>query len=88
MAQVEPLQIPAATREFLARIHPEIYSDVGLLLLFVGGVIGLYFLYYEVSMLKRPHERGLFGQLLAALFTSVCLGMGAFLLLAWAGVYV
>uniref|UniRef100_A0A7S4VBR2 Dolichyl-diphosphooligosaccharide-protein glycosyltransferase subunit OST5 n=1 Tax=Alexandrium monilatum TaxID=311494 RepID=A0A7S4VBR2_9DINO len=85
---VETVQMPPTTREFLARLHPEIYSDVALLLIFIGSLVGLHFLYYEVSMLKRPHERGLFGQLIAALFTSVCLGFGAFLLLVWAGVYV
>uniref|UniRef100_A0A7S4VMI1 Dolichyl-diphosphooligosaccharide-protein glycosyltransferase subunit OST5 n=1 Tax=Alexandrium monilatum TaxID=311494 RepID=A0A7S4VMI1_9DINO len=85
---VETVQMPPTTREFLARLNPEMYSGVALFLIFIGSLVGIHFLYYEVSMLKRPHERGLVGQLLAALLTSVCLGFGAFLLLAWAGVYV
>eukprot|EP00420_Gonyaulax_spinifera_P020540 CAMPEP_0197908168 /NCGR_PEP_ID=MMETSP1439-20131203/66281_1 /TAXON_ID=66791 /ORGANISM="Gonyaulax spinifera, Strain CCMP409" /LENGTH=89 /DNA_ID=CAMNT_0043529639 /DNA_START=66 /DNA_END=335 /DNA_ORIENTATION=- len=86
--QAETKEIPASARVFLNKIHPEIYSDVALLLLFAGAVMGLHFLYYEVSMLKRPHDRRLLGQILAALLASVFLGFAAFFLLAWAGVYV
>mmetsp|Transcript_31326 Transcript_31326/g.80985 ORF Transcript_31326/g.80985 Transcript_31326/m.80985 type:complete len:81 (-) Transcript_31326:177-419(-) len=75
-------------RHFVDKLHPELRGDVGLLLLVVGGLLAFWFLSYEVSMLKRPHERRCLPQFLVAMMSSALLGFGGFLLLVWAGLYV
>eukprot|EP00931_Biecheleriopsis_adriatica_P032929 TRINITY_DN19155_c0_g1_i1.p1 TRINITY_DN19155_c0_g1~~TRINITY_DN19155_c0_g1_i1.p1 ORF type:complete len:110 (+),score=18.23 TRINITY_DN19155_c0_g1_i1:19-348(+) len=80
-------RVSASGRIFLQKIHPELYSDISLLLIFIGVVMALHFVYYEVAMLKRPLERRLFPQLVIAITASFFLGLGFFFLYAWARVY-
>lgn len=81
------VRLPRSTKLFMKQIHPELYVDLALPLMFVGGVLTVHFLYSEASRLTRPVERGLAMQLFTALVASVSLGYGIFFLLAWAGVY-
>mmetsp|Transcript_63321 Transcript_63321/g.137786 ORF Transcript_63321/g.137786 Transcript_63321/m.137786 type:complete len:91 (-) Transcript_63321:90-362(-) len=81
------LTTPVAARQMLNMIHPELHGDVAKLFLALGFLLTVYFLYYEVSMLKRPMERRLIPQLFVAFLASALLGLGFFLLLFWAGVY-
>ncbi|CAE8633168.1 unnamed protein product, partial [Polarella glacialis] len=69
-----PMQMSPAARALVGQIHPELHNDVALLLLFVGMLFSLYFLYYEVSMRKQPEERRLLPQLFVALLASGLLG--------------
>lgn len=84
----QPLRIPLAAKPFVKRIHPALLGDLAGLLLAVGGFLFVHFVRYEVMMLKKSHERRLIPQLMTALVSSITLGHGFFLLLAWAGVYV
>eukprot|EP00435_Cladocopium_sp_Y103_P021771 s69_g5.t1 len=81
------IPISAAGQILLRNIHPELYSDVGLLLLFLGIVVGLHFLYYEVAMLRKPFNRPIYMQLFLAFVASFFSGLGLFFLYAWAGLY-
>jgi len=81
-------RIPQQTRMFLDLIHPSLYGDIGIILVFVGAVLMVHFLAYELSMLKRPQARKLLPQLCVASVASNFLGFGSFFLLVWAGVYV
>eukprot|EP00930_Biecheleria_cincta_P048186 TRINITY_DN33537_c0_g1_i1.p1 TRINITY_DN33537_c0_g1~~TRINITY_DN33537_c0_g1_i1.p1 ORF type:complete len:111 (+),score=24.62 TRINITY_DN33537_c0_g1_i1:62-394(+) len=79
--------LSSAGRKLLQSIHPELYTDVALLMLFTGLVVGLHFFYYEVKMLKRPVERQSLPQLCLALVSSTLLGLGYFFLMASADLY-
>ncbi|CAE7355038.1 unnamed protein product [Symbiodinium necroappetens] len=78
-------QHSCAGRVFLESVHAELYSDLGLLLVFLGAVLAFQFLYYEVAMLKNPSGRSLGLQVFVALASSSFLGLGLFFLYAWAG---
>ncbi|CAE7186908.1 unnamed protein product [Symbiodinium microadriaticum] len=78
-------QHSCAGRLFLESVHAELYSDLGLLLVFLGAVLAFQFLYYEVAMLKNPSGRSLGLQVFVALASSSFLGLGLFFLYAWAG---
>ncbi|CAE7282398.1 unnamed protein product [Symbiodinium sp. CCMP2456] len=69
-------QHSCAGRVFLESVHAELYSDLGLLLVFLGAVLALQFLYYEVAMLKNPSGRSLGLQVFVALASSSFLGRG------------
>ncbi|CAE7613094.1 unnamed protein product [Symbiodinium natans] len=82
----DPAVSPAG-RMFLESVHSELYSDLGILLVLIGAILALHFLYYEVAMLKNPTRRTLGLQLSVALASSSFLGLGLFFLYAWAGLY-
>ena len=86
-AAAEDGQLSPAGHMLLHSIHPELYSDLGLLLLFLGAVMALHFLYYEVAMLRKPFNRPVYMQLCLAIVASCFSGLGLFFLYAWAGLY-
>jgi len=82
------IQMSPSARSFMQRLHPDLYCDIALLLLFLGSLFTLHFFYYELSIMKCPYERQLVPQVFVALAASFLLGFGMFFLLAWAAVYV
>jgi len=85
-AVMEPLV--ATARSSMLSVSPDLWVHSAALLLSLGCLLTLRFLWYEVRMLGRPSERTLVCQLFVALHASIFLGCGNFYLLAWAGVYV
>lgn len=82
------MELAGLSSQFIAKIHPELHFDIAVLLLFLAFLLAFYFVYYEVSMLKRPHERQLLPQLCVSLLASLLFGFGSAFLFVWAGVYV
>eukprot|EP00448_Togula_jolla_P024823 CAMPEP_0170572216 /NCGR_PEP_ID=MMETSP0224-20130122/2091_1 /TAXON_ID=285029 /ORGANISM="Togula jolla, Strain CCCM 725" /LENGTH=965 /DNA_ID=CAMNT_0010894677 /DNA_START=51 /DNA_END=2948 /DNA_ORIENTATION=+ len=74
-------------KAFISRIHPELYRDIAVAFLIVGGLLTLHFIAYEVAMIRNPRERKLLPQLCVASLASHLIGFGVFFLLVWSDVY-
>eukprot|EP00927_Polykrikos_kofoidii_P076733 TRINITY_DN73773_c0_g1_i1.p1 TRINITY_DN73773_c0_g1~~TRINITY_DN73773_c0_g1_i1.p1 ORF type:complete len:1014 (-),score=151.58 TRINITY_DN73773_c0_g1_i1:126-3167(-) len=86
--QVQPIVMPPQTRRFMATIHPAMYGDIGVLCIFAGVSLAIYFLFYEISIIGRSHEGRVLSQVCVASLASGSFGFGSFFLLVWAGIYV